>query len=153
MQAPWIIRWIAAVLYGIPGPTEAWAKIIDDLAWPAVTLILVFRFRRYLKIFLNTLADRLPHDHIKFGPFEMTQRSQVLTLDPGGVEDDTLPHTSDDIDRIEALFEFSADKDGIVKLREWVNDHVGKEVSIIDFLTASGHAMQRKEAFDELVKG
>lgn len=150
VHAPWIIRWIAAVLYSLPGPTEAWASIIDTLIWPLVVLFLIFRFRIFLRHYLWVMADRLERDHVKLGWFEIRAQDQVTVLDPSVSGESTLSFQPDDIDHVERIFEFIADSANFSKLSEWVENTYGKDVDLEDFLTNPSYANHRAQAFRQV---
>lgn len=153
MEPPAFIVWISTVLRTLPGPTDAWADIIGHLAWPSVALILVFRFRRFLRAFLDTIADRLTRDHFKLGPFELTPNSEVVVLDPDEADESTFAYDGSDIERIEALFEFISDQAGYVTLAEWLDKNSDVELEVGDFITTPRYANMRERAFNDLVKG
>ncbi|MBY0519935.1 MAG: hypothetical protein K2P79_05865, partial [Sphingomonas sp.] len=143
---------IAAVLRTIPAPTETWASIIGHLAWPAVTLFLIVRFRAYLRLILDTLVSRLPHDNLKFGPFEMTANSEIYVLDPDEADESTYRYETEDIQRIERLFEFISKTENYDKLRSWLNQNVDRKLDVGDFLTLPTYANERQRAVTELAE-
>ena len=145
-------KWFGDVLRAIPGPTDAWASIIGDLAWPVVVAFLVIRYRRYLRLVLDTILARLETDHVKLGPFELTPNYEVLRLDPDEVGESTSDYSSEDIVRIEKLCEFIADEANLHKLALWVNDRIDPALIVSDFLTLPEHAIGRAQAYDELVE-
>jgi hypothetical protein len=145
--------WIGKVLRAIPAPTETWATIISSLVWPAVLIFLVTRYRKFLRIFLDTIASRLQTDHVKLGPFEFTPKSDVIALDPDDVDESTEHYDPQDIQRIERLFEFIADPAGYDRLITWMNEHLGKALDIGDFLTYPEYANQREEAYRAVLEG
>lgn len=150
VHAPWIVSWIAKVLTSLPSPTESWAAIIDSLAWPVVTMIIIFRFRRFIRHYLWVIADRLERDHVKLGWFEIRANDQVTVLDPSESGESTLEFSPDDIARIEAMFEFIGDAGNFTKLEAWVNQTFAGSLDIESFLTMPGYASERKQAFSEV---
>ena len=140
------------MLWTIPGPTEAWASIIGHVAWPSVTLFLILRYKTFLRRYLTTIADRLETDHVKFGWFEVRAQDQVIVLDPAKADKSSTSYDSDDVNRIERMFEFIADNGGFEALRQWAATAVGTGVDFDDFLTGPEYATQRAKAFAE-VKG
>lgn len=153
MTVPDSVQWVSAVLLAIPAPTEHWASIIGSLAWPGVVVFLVFRFRKYLKSYLETIAERLRRDHVKIGPFELTPNSDVIPLDPEEADTSTEHYEPEDIERIEKIFEFIAETANMRKLEEWVESEVGSSVEIADFVTFPEYAKQREQAVGELKIG
>lgn len=150
MQTPEIVTWIADVLWALPAPTESWANIIGSLAWPCTTLFVVVRFRRYIRNFLNTLSERLVTDHVKLGPFELTPNSEVIRLD--GKDDDLdSGYSVDDQANIELLFEFISEPANDAKLQLWLNEKLGRELSLVDFLTEEPYAEARDRAVSDLM--
>lgn len=151
MQAPASVQWISDVLRTLPGPTDAWAEIVGHLAWPTVVVFLVFRFRRYLRIVLNTIADRLVTDHVKLGPFELTPNSEVIVLD-GTEPDADSPYSGDDLDNIERLFEFIGAKDGLDKLDGWIAANLNDRPSVVEMLTTPSYSEARVQAVRALIQ-
>lgn len=150
-QAPWIVRWIAALLRALPGPTDAWADIIGHLAWPLVILFLVLRFRWFLRNFLFTILDRAKRDHMKLGPFEFSpHEDELLVLDEREFEESTSSFDAADIQRIERLFEFIDEPEGLAQLAEWTEQNLAQHISIENFLTNPTYASERAKAFDEI---
>ena len=143
--------YVGRVMRAIPAPTASWASIIGSIAWPGTILFLVIRFRLFLKRFLDTLASRLQTDHFKFGPFEITPNSQVISLDPEHFEESTEDYTPDDIQRMESLFEFISNASGFRRLAAWVNQNVEESLEISDFLTDQKYATERERAYQALV--
>jgi hypothetical protein len=150
VAVPWFVRWIAAVLRALPGPTEAWADIVGHLAWPLVLVFLVLRFRRFLKLVLTTVADRVQTDHLKLGWFEIRHDDQIIVLDPQSVRESTLSIDEKDVGRIERLFEFIDDARNFDTLALWVARNVEEAADIEDFLTQPIHANSRERAFSEV---
>lgn len=150
VQAPWVIRWLAEILFTLPAPTNSWAAIIGSLAWPAVVLFLVIRFRRFISRFLWVIADRLERDHVKFGWFEIRANDQVTVLDPDESSESTLEFDPLDIERIERIFEFIADAANYDRLVQWLNKTYGNTLDIEDFLTLPEYASERERAFEEV---
>lgn len=150
MNAPYVVRWVACILWAIPAPTAAWASIIGSLAWPITIAVLIFRFRRYIRIFLNTVADRLVTDHVKIGPFELTPNSQVIRLDGDDTPDDS-EYAPDDLHRMEQLFEFIADPSGDDRLRSWVGQRFNSELELVEFLMDPAYADDRAQAVRDLI--
>lgn len=143
-------QWIADILLTIPGPTQAWADIIGHLAWPVVVTFLVVRFRRYLRSYLSTLADRLQTDHVKIGAFELTPNSPVWVLDPDEADESTYRFESDDVQRIESIFEFIRTDNGYREVEKWLNENAGRALDIDDFITLPVYASLRMRAFKEI---
>lgn len=150
VHAPWIVRWLAAVLNALPAPTDSWASIIGSLAWPLMMLLLVFRFRRFIRHFLWVIADRLERDHVKLGWFEIRANDQVTVLDSSGSGESTLEFSPEDIDRIEGIFEFIDDAENFDKLEAWLNQTYGGALEIESFLTLPAYASQRAQAYTEV---
>lgn len=150
VAAPWLIRWLAAILLTLPGPTTAWAALIGHIAWPGVTVFLVTRYRNFLRGYLLILADRLQTDDVKLGPFEMRARDPVISLDPRQPDASTEEYDSEDVNRIERMFEFIANDSGLERLQDWMANAVGTETIFDDFLTAPEYATQRKQAFEQV---
>ncbi|API58073.1 hypothetical protein BSL82_01155 [Tardibacter chloracetimidivorans] len=148
--APLVARWIGSFLRAIPGPSEAWADIVGHLAWPVVAVFLVYRFRRYLRVFLGTIANRLQTDHIKIGTFEFTPNSPVWVLDPDEVDESTFAFDGDDVRRIEAIFEFVGQNDGYHKVMKWLNQATTGSLKLEDFVTRPEYATLRARAFREI---
>lgn len=151
MQAPAAVRWIAEVLRTLPGPTDAWAEIIGHLAWPIVVIFLVFRFRRYLRIVLNTIADRIETDHVKLGWFELTPNSEVIVLD-GAEADEDSAYTAQDLENIERLFEFIGESDGLDNLAAWIAANVNEMPSVVEMLTKPSYSEAREQAARALIQ-
>lgn len=149
VEAPFVIRWFAAILREIPGPTEQWATIIGSLAWPLVLVLLTIRFRHFIGRFLNTVLDRLGTDRVKFGPFELTPNSQVYSLDPAQA-DPTAGVEPDDVENMETLFEFISDSAGEARLLAWMHQVLGTGVNLVDFLTEATYAAERANAVADL---
>lgn len=150
IEAPWTVRWIAAVLRALPAPTEAWASIIGSLAWPLVLLVLIYRFRRFIRHYLWIIADRLEKDHVKFGWLELKPNDQVTLLDPSRSGESTLEFDPADVERIERIFEFIDDAGNFAKLKVWIRNTYGRAVDIEEFLTNPSYATHRLEAFRQL---
>jgi hypothetical protein len=150
-QAPWAIRWVAAVLRALPGPTDAWADIVGHLAWPLLIFFLVLRFRWFLRSFLYTVLDRAKRDHMKLGPFEFSpHEDELIVLDQTDFNESTGSFEAADIARIERLFEFVDDPEGLKGLTDWLNAKFGADASIENFLTSPKYASERAIAFDEV---
>ncbi len=113
-------------------------------------MFLVTRYRRFLRLYLMILADRLQTDHVKVGPFEIRGHDAVISLDPKRAWVSTRDYDSEDINRIERMFEFIADDRGFKLLHVWVAREIGTDVDFDDFLTAPQYATQRLRAFDEV---
>jgi len=150
VHAPWVVRWIAAVLNELPSPTESWAAIVDSLVWPLVLLFLVLRFRRFIRHFLWVMADRLERDHVKIGWFEIRANDQVTVLDPSDAGESTLEFSPDDIDRIEGIFAFINDAENFDRLKAWLNQTYGGALEIESFLTLPAYANQRELAYTQV---
>lgn len=136
----------------IPGPTDEWADLVGNVAWPGVVVFLVTRYRTFLRKFLDTIATRIRTDHVRIGMFEMTPNSEVIALDPETVGDSTDHYEPADIERIERLFEFIAQPDGFRKMTTWMNEQVSETLEIADFLTAPEYATQRETAHKTLIE-
>ncbi|MBT2246181.1 hypothetical protein [Sphingobium sp. BHU LFT2] len=149
-HAPYIVKWIAEILWTIPAPTQTWADILGHMAWPAVTVFLVFRFRISIRRMLNILIERFKTDHVKTPLFELTPNSQVMVLDPDEVDESTDHYESADIQRIEAIFAFIGTEDGWEKISRWINQNFGQTLDIEDFVTSPDHAKDRERAFIEI---
>jgi hypothetical protein len=150
MQAPWPIRWFANILWTLPAPTETWADIVGHLAWPALVLFLVIRYRIFLRRLSLILVDRLETDHIKFGWFEIRPNDQVIVLDPEDAADSSLQFEPVDIQRIERIFEFINTEENFDVLREWMNKTLGPALDIEEFTTLPAYARERERAFAEV---
>ena len=149
-QAPWLARWMGALLREIPAPNDSWAEIVGHLVWPLLALFLVFRFRRFLSIFLLTMANRMCTDHVKFGWFEIRPNDQVIVLDPKDAAESTLQFDPLDIQRMERLFEFIDDDENFERLVKWVETNLGPNVDLEDFLTLPKYANDRARAFEQV---
>lgn len=152
IEAPFVVQWIAEALWTIPSPNEAWANIIGDVVWPALALFVILRFRVFIRRFLNILADRLPHDHVKIGMFELRPNDQVLVLDSDAASDSTEAFDPADVHRIERIFEFTADDEGFFRLVEWLETSNLSQIDVVDFVTLPQYAEERERAWSE-VKG
>lgn len=150
IQAPWVVQWLGEVLRTIPGPDEAWASIIGSLVWPALVLFIILRFRVFLRSFLTILLDRLPHDHLKIGMFELRPNDQVLVLDREDAGGSTEPFEPADVNRIERIFEFIADDEGLDRLVEWLVATNFEHIDIVDFVTLPQYAAERERAWNEI---
>lgn len=138
------------MLRTIPAPNEAWASIIGSVVWPALALFIILRFRAFIRRFLTILLDRLPHDHLKIGIFELRPNDQVLVLDRDGVAESTEPLKPADVNRIERIFEFIADADGFDRLVEWLATADLAHIGIVDFVTLPQYEVLRERAWNEI---
>lgn len=150
IQAPWVIQWFGELLRAIPAPNEAWASIIGSVVWPALVLFIILRFRAFLRTFLTILLDRLPHDHLKIGMFELRPNDQVLVLDREGADGSTEPLEPADVNRIERIFEFIADDEGLDRLVDWLVATNFEHIDIVDFVTLPQYATERERACNEI---
>ncbi|GGN51340.1 hypothetical protein GCM10011349_23830 [Novosphingobium indicum] len=92
----------------------------------------------------------MQRDHVKLGPFELRPNDDVLVLDPDAAGESTLEYDSDDVQRIERMFEFIDDTEGLCGLTEWLNQSGYQELDIIDFLTLPEYALAREKAWNEV---
>jgi hypothetical protein len=150
MQAPYVIRWIASILLALPAPNASWASIIGDIAWPLTVTVLVFRFRKYLRNFLETLLDRLATDNVKTPWFEFSAKADVNNLDPASGSTD-FNASGSDVANVEKLFEFIGANDGWDRLASWLFDNDLKDLPMEDFLTGPEYASQRNTAYNALI--
>jgi hypothetical protein len=153
MEAPQWADWIGVTLHALPAPTTSWASIIDSLAWPGLLGYLMTRYRRFVKSYLETIADRLQRDHIRIGLFEMTPNSEVIPLDPNSAGESTEDFSAEDLGRIERFFEFISEPSGYASLMEWLNQSRGGTLNVSDFLTTAEYAADREEAAQALFTG
>lgn len=112
-------------------------------------MVLTIRFRHFIGRFLNTVADRLGTDRVKFGPFELTPNSQVYSLDPAQA-DPARGVEPDDVVNMETLFEFISDSAGEARLLAWMRQALGTSVNLVDFLTEATYAVERANAVADL---
>lgn len=150
MEVPWIIRWVSAILWTLPAPTDSWVELVAALAWPAVAIFTMLRFRLFIRQFLYTLLNRFKTDHVKTPLFELTPNAPVYVLDPDEVDESTEHFSSDDIQRVEAIFEFIAKPAGYFALEKWLNEKFSGALDIEDFVTDPTYANERALAFNEI---
>lgn len=150
IEIPVAVYWFADVLRTIPAPNDAWAEIIGSIVWPALILFLVLRFRTFIRRFLTILADRLPHDHVKIGMFELRPNDQVVVLDHAKASESTEPYESEDVYRIERIFEFAADANGYARLVEWLRSANLTDIDVVDFVSLPEYALERLRAWNEI---
>lgn len=150
MDVPASIVWISKVLRTLPSPTGNWVALIDALVWPVVVVFLVLRFRRFLRLFLDTLLERFQTDHIKTPLFELTPGSPVVFLDPVKVDESTEDFSPDDIQRIERIFESLDEPEGFSRIDAWLNEKYRGALSVEDFATDPKYANAREAAFTEI---
>ena len=145
---------LGAILTSVPAPTDSWAKIIGDLAWPALVGFLVLRFRSQLGEFANTLATRAKSDqNVRLGPFAFERGNEVVILDRAGVQESTETFEPDDIEIIEALYEFVADKAGSDALKAWISANLDPPIQLDEFLTSPEYAIERSSAYRDMEVG
>lgn len=150
IEAPWIVQWVAEVLRTIPSANEAWASIVGHLAWPALALFVLLRFRFFIRRYLEILSDRLETDHVEFGIFKLRPNDQVIVLEKDSATDSTERLDAGDVDRIEHIFEFISDAAGLEYLEEWLKRADLTHIDIVDFLTLPQYAHERELAWNAI---
>ncbi|MFL6739308.1 MAG: hypothetical protein ACJ8E4_08660 [Sphingomicrobium sp.] len=144
-----IQRWLAIW----PAPTEHFAGLAGDIAWPLVVVYFLTRYSAHLKGFLDTVSERLKRDRVKMGPFELVPNTEVIALDRQAVNQSTETYLPDDIERVERLFEFITEPDNFSRLLEWMAKNVDPDVEVGSFLTEPPYANQREAAYAALIDG
>lgn len=150
MSVPESVSWISKILWTLPSPNDAWVTLITGLAWPAVTVFLILRFKRFLSQFLNTLLDRLKTDDIKTSFFELTANSPVYVLDPEKVGESTETFSPEDTQRIELIFEFMDEPGGFDRICAWLREKYAGRLTLDEFVTDPDYAKERIAAFEEI---
>lgn len=151
----WLLTTIGNWFYAIPGPTENWATIIGDLAWPGTALFLALRFRTPLRKILETLAERVEHDHVKLGNLlEITPSTTVIPLDPNAAASESDLFDARDVQIIEDILEFVAaqEENGDLLVR-WIESNVDPDLDPLDFVSEPEFREQRRLAHHSLIEG
>ncbi len=150
IEAPWIVQWVSEVLRTIPSANEAWASIVGSLAWPALALFMLLRFRFFIRRYLEILAHRLETDHVEFGIFKLRPNDEVIVLEKDSATASTERLDAADVDRIEQIFEFIADAAGLAELEDWLKRADLTHIDIVDFLTLPRYAPERELAWNAI---
>lgn len=148
MQAPDWVRWIAAILREIPGPTESWAAIIGDLAWPVAIAWGVVRFRHSLRRLIEILIIRFRHDDLGIANvLSITRNSTLVPLESRGDDAGT------DAAVTERLLEYLGEADNVTHIQTWLNQQGRQALDIVEFVTRSEYADLRLNAYRALIEG
>ena len=142
------IHWVSSILRDIPAPTEHWATIIGNVAWPALIGWLVVRFRHSLRRLLEILIIRFKRDDIDIANvLKVTSNSRLVPLQQTG---DT---EVSDAAVTERLLEYLGDNANVHKLNQWLNDHGRDALEVREFITQSEYADLREKAYAALMEG
>jgi hypothetical protein len=149
----WSIGIIADWLRELPAPTEHFASLLGDWAWPLAALLIAYLLRRPLRVAAGHLARRLQKDRIKLaGILEVDAATSLITLDEGLAAEPLSTFSPRDVKVIESMWEFVGESDeNWSRLLSWIPQRV-PNLEVEDFLSERIFAPMRELAYRELVE-
>ncbi|UYH54249.1 hypothetical protein N6L26_09300 [Qipengyuania sp. SS22] len=142
------VQWLSGILRIIPAPTEHWATIIGDVAWPIMIAWLVVRFRQSLRRIIEILIIRFKRDDIDIGNvLKVTRNSTLVPLQADS--DDA----SSDASVTERLLEYISDSANVPIVAAWLNQQGRDALDLREFITLTEYADLRQHAYQQLIEG